>query len=60
MSDSLLRKAVARIDSQGHDLPPSPVWSSSACTPRRYAIATELVYTEHNDQYRSSSVPIYQ
>lgn len=39
--------------------PPSPAPSS----PRdkiSYSIDTELVYTESNDQYRSSSVPIYQ
>ncbi|KAI5305896.1 hypothetical protein KEM56_002943 [Ascosphaera pollenicola] len=54
-----LQKVIAKVDSQGHNLPPSPV-PSSPYTPRRYAIATELVYTEHNDQYRSSSVPIYQ
>ncbi|KZZ90674.1 Cys/Met metabolism, pyridoxal phosphate-dependent enzyme [Ascosphaera apis ARSEF 7405] len=54
-----LRKVIAKVDPEGHNLPPSPV-SSSPYTPRRYAIATELVYTEHNDQYRSSSVPIYQ
>ncbi|KAK2067787.1 hypothetical protein P8C59_001495 [Phyllachora maydis] len=28
--------------------------------PRRYALATELVYTDSKDQYGASSVPIYQ
>ncbi|KAL4952427.1 Cys/Met metabolism PLP-dependent enzyme-domain-containing protein [Aspergillus filifer] len=51
-----LRKAV---DAQGHDLPPSPA-PSSPHGARRYNIATELVYTESNDQYNASSVPIYQ
>ncbi|KAI5288116.1 cystathionine beta-lyase [Ascosphaera aggregata] len=58
-SNNQLLKAVAKVDTQGHHLPPSPA-SSISYTPRRYAIATELVFTEHHDQYRSSSVPIYQ
>jgi cystathionine beta-lyase len=44
---------------EGNIPPPSPAPSS----PRdrvTYAIDTELVYTDSNDQYRSSSVPIYQ
>jgi cystathionine beta-lyase len=40
-------------------LPPSPA-PSSPRNLRRYHIDTELVYTESSDQYRSSSVPIYQ
>jgi cystathionine beta-lyase len=46
-------------DLDGHDLPPSPT-PSSPRNGRRYALATELVYTESNDQYNASSVPIYQ
>lgn len=44
---------------EGNIPPPSPAPSS----PRdrvTYAIDTEIVYTDSNDQYRSSSVPIYQ
>ncbi|EEH38678.1 cystathionine beta-lyase [Paracoccidioides lutzii Pb01] len=53
------RKTMSRIDVVGHNLPPSPAPSSPhAC--RRYALATELVYTEGNDQFNSSSMPIYQ
>jgi cysteine-S-conjugate beta-lyase len=37
--------------------PPSPEPSSPG---KRYALDTELVFTEHSDQYRSSSIPIYQ
>ncbi|CAN6602942.1 cystathionine gamma-lyase [Trichomonascus vanleenenianus] len=39
--------------------PPSPA-PSSPRQKKAYAIDTELVYTESSDQYRSSSVPIYQ
>ncbi|KAF2665685.1 cystathionine beta-l [Microthyrium microscopicum] len=56
---SLPTKLVQKFDLDGHDLPPSPA-SSSPRNGRKYALATELVYTEHNDQYNSSSVPIYQ
>ncbi|PGH15056.1 cystathionine beta-lyase [Polytolypa hystricis UAMH7299] len=54
-----VRKAFAKVDIQGHNLPPSPA-PSSPRNGRRYALATELVYTEGNDQYNASSVPIYQ
>jgi len=53
-------KTFARVDAQGHALPPSPAPSSPANGRRRYALATELVYTESKDQYGSSSIPIYQ
>ncbi|KAF1813192.1 cystathionine beta-l [Eremomyces bilateralis CBS 781.70] len=46
-------------DLEGHDLPPSPA-PSSPRPRRKYALATELVYTESNDQYNASSIPIYQ
>lgn len=52
-------KAIKHLDLDGHDLPPSPA-PSSPSNGRKYALATELVYTESNDQYNSSSVPIYQ
>lgn len=52
-------KAFLRLDLEGHNLPPSPA-PSSPRNGRRYALATELVYTEGNDQYNASSVPIYQ
>lgn len=54
-----LRKAFAHVDLEGHDLPPSPA-PSSPRTERWYALATELVFTDSNDQYRASSMPIYQ
>lgn len=53
-------KAFARLDIDGHNLPPSPAPSSPHAGRRRYALATELVYTETKDQYGSSSIPIYQ
>ncbi|KAL9001517.1 MAG: hypothetical protein Q9169_000092 [Polycauliona sp. 2 TL-2023] len=54
-----MSKAFAKFDLDGHDLPPSPA-PSSPRNGKRYAIATELVYTEGTDQYGSSSTPIYQ
>lgn len=54
-----LKKAFPHVDLDGHNLPPSPA-PSTPRTGRRYALATELVYTESNDQYNASSVPIYQ
>jgi cysteine-S-conjugate beta-lyase len=56
---NVLAKAFPHIDLDGHDLPPSPT-PSSPRSGRRYALATELVYTEGTDQYNASSVPIYQ
>jgi cystathionine beta-lyase len=41
------------------DMPPTPA-PSSPRTGRTYSLATELVYTEHSDQYNSSSMPLYQ
>ena len=52
-------KAIKHLDLDGHDLPPSPA-PSSPSNGRKYALATELVYTESSDQYNASSVPIYQ
>lgn len=52
-------KVSLQLDLEGHNLPPSPA-PSTPRNGRRYALATELVYTEGNDQYNSSSVPIYQ
>ncbi|EKD19780.1 cystathionine beta-lyase [Drepanopeziza brunnea f. sp. 'multigermtubi' MB_m1] len=52
-------KAFSQIDLDGHDLPPSPA-PSSPRNGRKYALATELVYTESKDQYGASSMPIYQ
>jgi len=54
-----MSKAFAHVDLDGHDLPPSPA-PSSPRGGRQYAIATQLVYSEGNDQYNASSVPIYQ
>ncbi|KAI9754349.1 MAG: homoserine O- acetyltransferase [Chaenotheca gracillima] len=58
-SSSVLSKAFSHIDLDGHDLPPSPA-PSSPRNGKKYALATELVYTDSNDQYNSSSMPIYQ
>ncbi|ROT34819.1 cystathionine beta-lyase [Sodiomyces alkalinus F11] len=56
MSDPL-----KRLDLDGHEMPPSPAPSSPRTGGRRrYALATELVYTETKDQYGASSIPIYQ
>lgn len=52
-------KAVQQSDIDGHALPPSPA-PSSPRNGRRYAMATELVFTEGTDQYGASSAPIYQ
>ncbi|KAL8783158.1 MAG: hypothetical protein Q9195_009471 [Heterodermia aff. obscurata] len=52
-------KAFSKIDLDGHNLPPSPA-PSSPRNGRKYAFATELVFTEGNDQYNASSTPIYQ
>lgn len=54
-----MSKALAHVDLDGHDLPPSPA-PSSPRSGRQYGIATQLVYSEGNDQYNASSVPIYQ
>ncbi|KAF6234579.1 hypothetical protein HO173_007205 [Letharia columbiana] len=58
-SSKSLSKAFSRVDLDGHDLPPSPA-PSSPRNGKRYALATELVYTEGTDQYNASSTPIYQ
>ena len=54
-----LGKAFSKLDLEGHNLPPSPA-PSSPRNGRKYALATELVYTEGTDQYNASSTPIYQ
>lgn len=54
-----LSRIAPRLDLEGHDLPPSPA-PSSPRNGRRYALATELVYTDSKDQYGASSMPIYQ
>lgn len=51
---------LKRVDLDGHDLPPSPAPSSPRNGRLRYALATELVYTDSKDQYGASSIPIYQ
>ncbi|KPI44137.1 Cystathionine beta-lyase [Cyphellophora attinorum] len=56
---SAMSKAFSQVDLDGHDLPPSPA-PSSPRNGRQYSIATQLVYSEGNDQYNASSVPIYQ
>lgn len=57
--EGLLGKALHQADLDGHTLPPSPA-PSSPRNGRKYALATELVYTEGTDQYGASSTPIYQ
>jgi len=52
-------KPAIPLDIDGHNLPPSPA-PSSPRNGRKYALMTELVYTESSDQYNASSVPIYQ
>lgn len=54
-----LAKAYSKLDLDGHDLPPSPA-PSSPRNGKKYALATELVYTESSDQHNASSMPIYQ
>lgn len=54
-----LGKALGKLDIDGNNLPPSPA-PSTPRSGRKYALATELVYTEHGDQYNASSMPIYQ
>ncbi|KIW55912.1 cystathionine beta-lyase [Exophiala xenobiotica] len=56
---SAMSKAFAQVDLDGHDMPPSPAPSSPRGS-RNYAIATQLVFSEGNDQYNASSMPIYQ
>ncbi|ODA78463.1 hypothetical protein RJ55_05844 [Drechmeria coniospora] len=51
---------MKRVDVDGHNLPPSPAPSSPRNGRWRYALATELVFTESKDQYGASSIPIYQ
>lgn len=58
-SNGVVGKAYPHIDLDGHHLPPSPA-PSSPRNGRKYALATELVYTESKDQYGASSMPIYQ
>lgn len=53
------KPTIVKHDLVGNDLPPSPA-PSSPHTGRKYAIATELVYTQGSDQYGASSTPIYQ
>ncbi|KAK7753693.1 cystathionine beta-lyase [Diatrype stigma] len=55
-----VNKTVSKVDLDGHTLPPSPAPSSPSNGRRRYALATELVYTDSKDQYGASSIPIYQ
>jgi len=54
-----MAKAFSEVDLDSHDLPPSPA-PSSPRNGRQYSIATQLVYSEGNDQYNASSMPIYQ
>jgi cystathionine beta-lyase len=51
------RQAFTKLDADL--LPPSPAPSSPRAG-KVYSLATELVYTEHSDQYNASSMPLYQ
>jgi cystathionine beta-lyase len=59
VKSSGISKLTQHIDLDGHNLPPSPV-PSTPRNGRKYALATELVYTDSMDQYGASSMPIYQ
>ncbi|KAI9888148.1 MAG: cystathionine beta-lyase [Watsoniomyces obsoletus] len=59
MAAGRISRGLAKVDLDGHEFPPSPA-PSSPRPGRRYALATELVFTESSDQYNASSVPIYQ
>ena len=48
-------KAMKHLDLDGHDLPPSPA-PSTPTNGRKYALATELVFTEGSDQHNASSM----
>ena len=54
-----MEETLSKLDLHGHNLPPSPA-PSTPRNGRKYALATELVYTEGSDQYNASSTPIYQ
>ena len=58
-SASTRAQTIQKSDLDGHALPPSPA-PSTPQTGRKYALATELVYTEGTDQHGASSTPIYQ
>ncbi|KAF8248359.1 cystathionine beta-l [Wilcoxina mikolae CBS 423.85] len=51
--------AFNKLSLSSSELPPSPA-PSSPRTGKIYSLATELVYTEHSDQYNASSMPLYQ
>ncbi|EPQ67956.1 Bgt-2967 [Blumeria graminis f. sp. tritici] len=51
--------AAPLVDSQINALPPSPA-PSTPQEGRKYAFATELLFTDNKDQYGASSMPIYQ
>ena len=50
---------LSQTDLDCHNLPPSPAPSTPRYG-RKFALATELVYTDSKDQYGASSIPIYQ
>lgn len=57
--DTPIMTAAAFKKLPSSELPPSPA-PSSPRTGKVYSLATELVYTEHSDQYNASSMPLYQ
>jgi cysteine-S-conjugate beta-lyase len=58
IDNGTVKKTINLLGKQ-QNLPPSPA-PSTPTSGRKYALATELVYTESTDQYNASSTPIYQ
>lgn len=56
---SLSQAQFSNVAGRDGDEPPSPTPSSPRAR-KQYSIETELVYSEHNDQFKSSSMPLYQ
>ncbi|KAI1007843.1 Cystathionine beta-lyase [Podosphaera aphanis] len=59
MLEQVVETLSTKVDSMDINLPPSPA-PSTPTKSRKYAFATELVYTANKDQYGASSMPIYQ
>lgn len=55
---SLEKPLNKSLDLDGHELPPTPA-TSSPSNEKRWNLATELVYAEHDDANHSSSYPLY-
>lgn len=55
---SLEKPLNKSLDLDGHELPPTPS-TGSPSNEKRWNLATELVYAEHDDANHSSSYPLY-